>query len=332
MNLGKLDSILANQPKYRIKQVFQGVFGSLIDDWSAISNLPLDLRQDLAKQCSLDVNATLNLTESQDSQKVLITLSDGSKIESVLLRHADSRNTVCVSSQVGCPMGCRFCATGKMGFKRNLSKFEIIEQVLFFARELKAENQRVTNVVFMGMGEPLLNYDEVFGAIEILNSPDAFNIGARKISISTCGIIDGIKKITRQDLQINLAISLHAADDELRSSLMPVNKQYSLTELLAVVKAYLKKHSRKVMFEYLLIDGVNDRKIDAQRLAKIMKNKLFVVNLIPYNPTGEFQPSSHLAISNFKKVLISSGVNVTQRYTFGQDIGASCGQLATAGK
>lgn len=328
MNLEKLEIILANQPKYRIKQVYQAIFSNLIDDWAKISNLPLDLRKELSKNCDLKINGEVLISKDKGSQKALITLSDDLKIETVLLSHSDRRNTVCVSSQVGCPLGCRFCATGQMGFKRDLSYFEIIEQVLFFARQLSLKKERVSNVVFMGMGEPFLNYDAVLKSIRILNDPDGFNIGARKISISTCGIIEGIQKLARENLQINLAISLHAPNDELRSSLMPINKQYPLNKLLAAVKDYVKVNSRKVMFEYLMIDKVNDSPVHAVELARLLKNKLFMVNLIPYNPTGKFKPSSGAAIKSFKQVLIKNKVNVTQRYTFGHDINASCGQLA----
>lgn len=329
MNLEKLETILANQPQYRIKQVYQAIFNNLIDDWTKISSLPLNLRQEFSKNCDLKIEGEIFMAKDKRSQKALITLTDGLKIETVLLKHGDDRLTVCVSSQVGCPLGCQFCATGEMGFKRDLSYLEIIEQILFFDRGLKKENKKVTNVVFMGMGEPFLNYDAVLQAIRILNDADYFNIGARRISISTCGIIEGIEKLTKENLQVNLAISFHASNDELRTKLMPVNKQYPLKKLLSAVKNYTNITSRKVMFEYLMISGVNDSTSCAEELAKLLKDKLFMVNLIPYNPTGKFKPSSSLAIKSFKQVLIKNGINVTQRFSFGQDINASCGQLAT---
>lgn len=330
MNLKKLEKIIANQPKYRIKQIYQAIFNNLINDWTKISNLPLALREELSKDCDLKIEGEVFIAKDEESQKALITLNDGLKVETVLLKHSDGRNTVCVSSQVGCPLGCQFCATGQMGFKRDLTYLEIIEQILFFARSLKEKNEKVTNIVFMGMGEPFLNYDVVITAIKILNDPDYFNIGARRISISTCGIIEGIEKLTKEKLQVNLAISFHAPNDKLRSELMPINKQYPLKKLLAAVKKYAEISSRKVMFEYLMIDGVNDSPSHAKELAGLLKNKLFMVNLIPYNPTGKFKPSTGATIKAFKEVLMKHGVNVTQRYSFGQDINASCGQLATA--
>ncbi|MFA6255387.1 MAG: 23S rRNA (adenine(2503)-C(2))-methyltransferase RlmN [Patescibacteria group bacterium] len=329
MNLENLETILASEPKYRIKQIDQAIFVNLIDDWSKISNLPLALREKLAVGCDLKISGQNFIAKDENTQKALITLSDGLKIETVLLGHRDGRSTICVSSQVGCPLGCLFCATGQMGFKRNLKAWEIIEQVLFFARLLKKENKKITNVVFMGMGEPFLNYDEVLKAIRMINNPAYFNIGSRKISISTCGIIEGIKKLAGENLQVNLAISLHAPNDKLRSQLMPINKNYPLKELLPVIDDYVKKTSRQVMFEYLMIKDVNDSLAQAKELAALLKNKLYLVNLITYNPTGKFKPTSGSVIQAFKKELEKNGVKVTQRYNFGQDIAAACGQLAT---
>ena len=197
------------------------------------------------------------VSKKEDSVKAKITLKDGLEIETVLMRHRDGRNTVCVSSQVGCPLGCLFCATGKMGFKRNLTAEEILEQVIFFARFLKLEDGRVTNVTFMGMGEPFLNYDNVLNAIKILNDAKYFNIGVRSLSISTAGIIEGIKKLSDESLHVNLAISLHAPSDNLRKSLMPIDKKYPLPDVLVAVDEYIEKTKRKVMFEYVLIKGVN---------------------------------------------------------------------------
>ena len=331
MNLKNLDSVLSGEPKYRLRQARQAIYADLISDWQENTTLPLGLREKLDRECPLGLKATLYGSKKSESLKILLELEDGEKVESVLLKHADGRRTVCVSSQVGCPLGCRFCATGGLGFKRNLESGEIIAQVLFFERYLHREetaHDRVTNVVFMGMGEPFLNYDNVMAAIRTLNDKEAFNIGARKISISTCGIIEGIEKLTREELQVNLAISLHAPSDGLRSELMPVNKRYPLAELMKTVARYVSMKSRDVMFEYLMIKGINDREEDALALAGLMKNSLYVVNLIRYNPTGVFQPSGAAEITRFKQILTEHGVNVTQRYSFGQDIDAACGQLA----
>lgn len=332
MNLENIKLILEGQPKFRYKQVYQAIYNDLIGDWMENSTLPLSLREELNQECPLEIQAELFGSEKSETQKALLTLADNNKVETVLMRHEDGRCTVCVSSQVGCPLGCAFCATGKLGFKRNLTVDEIISQVLFFARLLKKENIRVSNVVFMGMGEPFLNYDNVMAAIKILNDKDIFNIGARHISISTNGVIEGINKFIKEDLQINLAISLHAPNDNLRAQLMPIDRKYPLPRLMGAIEKYVKLKSRQVMFEYLLIDGINDQDEHARELAVLMKNPLYTVNLIRYNPTGSFEPSSAARIKKFKNLLLREGIKVTQRYSFGQDISAACGQLAARSK
>ncbi|PIP23999.1 MAG: 23S rRNA (adenine(2503)-C(2))-methyltransferase RlmN [Candidatus Nealsonbacteria bacterium CG_4_10_14_0_2_um_filter_38_17] len=332
-----LEKFLENEPKYRLKQVKQAIFVDLIENWNKATNLPKDLRQKLNDKFPLQKEfKTEKIFEAKNRQtiKVLFNLNDGQKIESVLMRHKDGRRTVCVSSQVGCAMGCIFCATGQQGFKRNLSSSEIVEQVLFFARLLKKEGKKITNIVFMGMGEPFLNYDNVLEAVRILNDKDGFNLGARNISISTCGIVEGIEKLANEKLQLNLAISLHAPNDKLRSSLMPINKIYSLKKVLTSVHGYIKKTNRKVMFEYLLIDEVNDSQKEAKELARIMEKPLYLVNLISFNPVGhsKFKPSTNQKIKRFKNILEKADINVTQRYRFGQDIDAACGQLSGQSK
>ncbi|RJQ35123.1 23S rRNA (adenine(2503)-C(2))-methyltransferase RlmN [Candidatus Parcubacteria bacterium] len=330
MNLDNLYKTLANQPKYRVQQVKEAIFGKLIADWSEASNLPKELKETLNKECPLEIKGKFFSSEETEASKALITLSDGLQIETVLLAHKDGRFTVCVSTQVGCPLGCKFCATGKMGLLRNLEYGEMIDQVLFFSRYLKDENTRVSNVVFMGMGEPFLNYDNVIKAIKYLN--EDLKIGARKISISTSGVIPGIKRLADEDLQLNLAISLHAPNDKLRSELMPINKGFPLTKLLPAVDAYIRKTGRQVMFEYLLIRGVNDQPQHAAELAELMKKPLYIVNLISYNPTDAFKASRSIDVRKFKEILERQGIVVTQRYSFGQDINAACGQLATKSK
>jgi len=334
MNISKLKDILKNEPKYRLKQAEGAVFKDLISDWSEAIYLPPKLREVLGKECPLEIKGEVAGLD-EGVLKALITLDDGLKIESVLMSHEGGRSTVCVSSQVGCSMKCDFCATGAMGFTRNLTSDEIVGQVLFFAHYLNAHGgERVTNVVFMGMGEPFLNYDNVLFAVRALNDKDGLNIGARKISISTSGVIEGIKRLTKEGLQVNLAISLHAPYDELRSKLMPVNIKYPLKEVLSAVDDYINKTSRQVMFEYIMLKGVNDSKEDAERLAKLMSKPLYFVNLITYNPTGKegMSPSSHNAVRKFKEVLEKAGVPVSQRYHFGGEINAACGQLATENK
>ncbi|MDD5265431.1 MAG: 23S rRNA (adenine(2503)-C(2))-methyltransferase RlmN [Candidatus Bipolaricaulis sp.] len=330
MNIEKLAKVLEALPKYRVKQAKEAIFKNLIPDWNKASFLPLALRQELNEKCPLDIKAEALVSKNKDSVKARITLEDGLLIESVLMRHKDGRNTVCVSSQVGCPLGCGFCATGLAGFKRNLTPMEIVEQVIFFARYLKRGGKKVTNVTFMGMGEPFLNYDNVLKACRIINSKDKLGIGARNISISTAGIIEGIEKFAKEGTQINLAISLHAPNNELRSRLMPINKRYHLERVLDAVDSYIKKTKRQVMFEYLLIKDVNDTDANAKDLARIMRNPLYYVNLILYNPTmgNSFRPSTTERVKKFKEILKKNKIVFSQRFRFGQDIKAACGQFA----
>ena len=342
--------ILKNEPKFRLLQVKQAVFCDLIENWSEARALPKSLQEKLQKEMMLDIKAKIFESDDKQTIKALIELSDGLKIESVLMRYGD-RNTICVSSQVGCPLNCSFCATGKLGFKRNLEVGEIVEQVLLFERYLRKEKQRVSNVVFMGMGEPFLNYNNVIQAIRILNDKEGLNIGARKISISTAGIVEGIKKFSQEDFGahpvrnlaracapkgpmgraisngVNLAISLHASNDKFRKKLMPIAEKYSIAEILEAVDDYIEITNRKVMFEYIMIKDVNDSGERAQELAKLLNKKLYMVNLISYNPTGIFKASSAATIKKFKEILEKQGIEVTQRYKFGKGIKAACGQL-----
>ena len=331
MDLTNLEKALKGEPDFRLKQIKRAIFKDLVNDWDKIMVLPLTLRQKLNQELSLEIKAEVFTSNDNKTIKALIDLKDGLKTETVLMRYSD-RNTACLSSMVGCPLACEFCATGKMGFKRNLTIGEIIEQVLFFNRFLKNENQKVNSIVFMGMGEPFLNYDNVLGAIRILNDEDYFNIGARHISISTVGIIEGIEKLAKESLQVNLAISLHAPNEKLRSKIMPINKKYPLIEVLRTVEDYMKATHRKIMFEYVMIKDVNDSLENANELAILLsglKSSIFMVNLISYNPTGIFKASSSERIKNFKAVLEKSNIEVVQRYKFGVSIKAACGQLAS---
>lgn len=330
VNLKKLEKILADQPVYRAKQAKEAVFRLLIDDWEQVRGLPKGLRAVLAKECSLAINAKIFSSAAGDSIKAIITFNDGLKAETVLMRH-QNRNTVCVSSQIGCPMGCLFCATGKMEFKRNLSADEIIEQILLVARILKKENQRINNVVFMGMGEPFLNYDNVMAAIRTINDDKGLNIGSRRISISTVGVTEGIEKLIDEPLQVNLAISLHAPNDKLRSKIVPANTRCPINDIIKAVLRYVKNTNRRVMFEYIMIDGINDSDGCAHELAALIKDrlslKLAFVNLIRYNPTGVFKPSAPERIKKFKEILEAEHIEVTEHYRFGREIKAACGQL-----
>jgi len=331
MDLSRLSTVLKDGPKYRYKQVQKAVYQDLIEDWQEATSLPAELRNTLAEDCPLEIRAEIFISP-KGASKTLFTLSDGLKIEAVLIEHKDGRRTVCVSSQVGCPLGCLFCATGRIGFKRNLSREEIVEQVLFFARYLKRRDAQISNVVFMGMGEPFLNYDNVIGAIRFLNSSETMNLGARRFSISTAGITHGIHKLAKENLEVNLALSLHSADNALRSRIMPINKKYPLDKVLAAVRDYISLTRRRVMFEYVMIKDLNDSIEDARRLAALLKGYLGFINLIAYNETDMFKPSPADRIKKFKEILEGSRLTVIERHRFGENIDAACGQLAAKGK
>ncbi|OGF25973.1 23S rRNA (adenine(2503)-C(2))-methyltransferase [Candidatus Falkowbacteria bacterium RIFOXYB2_FULL_47_14] len=330
MDLYKLQTILKGEPPYRFKQARKAVFSDLAEDWSEVTSLPLGLREKLNADCPLRIEGKISGSKNSRTQKALISFDEGQGIETVLMRHGDGRRTLCVSSQIGCPIACAFCATGQMGFKRNLSVSEIIDQYLFFARHLKKEpgSPKITNIVFMGMGEPFLNYDNLLSSIKIINDPETIGLGARHISVSTVGIIDKIRRFAKENIQANLAVSLHAPDDGLRSRLIPINRKYPIRNILAAVDYYIDKTSRRVMFEYMLIKGVNDSPAEARQLAIIMRKPLYLVNLINYNPTGEFRPAEREAAEKFKIILKKEKVAVTERASFGIDIEAACGQLA----
>jgi len=330
MDWTRIREALADEPAYRIRQVKKALFVDLVENWEEVTVLPKALREKLATQYPLNISAKTLVSEDDATVKALITLSDGKHIESVLMRHGSGRNTVCVSSLVGCPMGCTFCATASMGMIRKLTADEIVLQVLFFARLLKLEKARVGSVVYMGMGEPFLNYEAVMDSVRMLNDPEMFGIGARHISISTCGILEGIQRLAQEDLPVNLAVSLHASNDGVRSEIMPIGRTYTIEKLMEVIDGYIQATNRKVMFEYLLVDGVNDIDDHAIELGKILKGKLCMVNLISYNPTGKYTATSEKQINHFKSLLRKAGVEASIRYRFGRDIEGACGQLAVA--
>jgi 23S rRNA (adenine2503-C2)-methyltransferase len=329
MDLSRLKEVLKNEPKFRYKQVYEAVYKRFVSSWQEAGNIPKNLVEKLEEECPLDIKA--DILESRDKKTIKAAIYFNSDVIETVLMRRKKRNTVCVSTQVGCHMGCDFCATGRQGLTRNLSYLEIVQQVLLFSRYLKDKEERVTNVVFMGMGEPMSNYEEVMKAVRFLNDPDFFNIGARKISISTVGIIEGIKKLAKEDLQVNLAMSLNGAGDALRSSLMPINNRYNISKTLDALAYYIEKTNREVMLEYVMLAGVNDSPSQAHKLADLAKDKLgkhFKVNLIEFNPTQGYKGSSPQQINNFREALEGKGVKVIQRYKFGRDIKAACGQLA----
>jgi len=333
------------EPRFRADQLWHWLYGSLADDFAAMGNLPGPLRERLVAETDLELLVPVVAQESATGQtrKVLFRLRDGNVIESVLMVY-DERRTACISTQVGCGIGCLFCATGQDGLARNLSAGEIVAQVLHFAREIQqAEIERanvmglsaglqghpVTNIVLMGMGEPLANYEATWQAIETLADARGYNLGARRITLSTVGLVPGIRRLADEGLPINLAVSLHAPNDELRNRLVPVNKRYPLGELMAAVREYAQKTKRRVTFEYALIAGVNDAVQHAQELAALLRGLLCHVNLIPLNPTPgtELQPSPREQVDLFRDVLADGGIPTTVRVRRGISIEAGCGQL-----
>ncbi len=319
------------QPSYRAKQLWQGLYQQLWSRPEDFSTFPKELRQKLADKFSFTNLPEAERLHSKDGQttKVLFVLPDGQPIETVLMRYKE-RNTLCISTQAGCAMGCVFCATGQMGFRRNLTSGEIVGQVLFFARQLKAEGERVTNVVLMGMGEPFHNYEATLAAIDRLGHPDGFNMGARRFPISTVGLIPAIKRFTAEKRQIGLAISLHATQDELRTSMLPVNQRYPIKDLIQACRDYVETTGRRITFEWALIQNVNDGPDEARRLAELLAGLNCHVNVIPLNPTRGYsgERSTRERVSAFRDILESHGISCTVRVRRGIDIQAGCGQLA----
>lgn len=320
------------EPAYRAKQIWQMVYKQLAASPSDFSNLSKELRQKLDETWCFEPLRVEKDLKSADGQtnKLLFRLWDDRFIESVLMRYRE-RNTICISTQVGCPMNCAFCATGQMGFIRNLSAGEITAQILFFARMLKSEGMKLTNIVVMGMGEPFYNYDAVMKAIGIINDPDGMNFGERRITISTVGIIPRIEQFTSARRQINLAVSLHAPTNTIRDRIIPANKKYPLDQLLEACRNYTEKTGRRITFEYALIHGLNDNYENAVALSKRLKGMLCHVNLIPLNSTSKFEGSgsNHDRVSSFKSVLDRNGIPCSVRLKRGIDIGAGCGQLVS---
>lgn len=322
------------EPTYRTDQLYKWLYSSLARDFTHMYNLPQGLRNRLEQTADICRLIPLQEVPSPDesTRKLLFGLSDGETIETVLMLY-DSRKTVCLSTQVGCALGCDFCATGQRGFTRNLTVGEMVEQVLHFARGLKERGQRITNIVFMGMGEPFMNYEATWQTIETLTDSRGCNLGARRITISTVGIVPGIERLSRESLHIGLAVSLHAPDDSLRDTLVPINRRYPLRELIAACQGYVNRTGRRVTFEYALAQSVNDSRQQATRLASLLNGLHCHVNLIPLNaiPNSPWQASSKERVRVFQQELSRFGVNSTVRLRKGIEIEAGCGQLRSRG-
>lgn len=320
------------QPKYRAEQIWTAIYKTFRTSPEEITTLPKDFREKLDQVFSFQALNPVREIQSADqlTTKTLFRLQDGNLIEAVLMFYED-RRTLCISSQSGCGIGCSFCATGQMGFRRNLSSGEIVAQVLYYARYLDEMDENVTNVVVMGMGEPFQNYDNVISALNRLNDPKALGLGARRFTISTVGLVPKIIQFADEGYQYNLAISLHTVDDELRSRLIPINNKYSVNNLISACRYYVRKTSRRVTFEYALIQGVNDSTEDAIALANKLRGMICHVNVIQLNPTKEFneQGSSTERAKSFCATLEANNIPCTIRLRRGIEIQAGCGQLAT---
>ncbi|MBS1252636.1 MAG: putative dual-specificity RNA methyltransferase RlmN [Anaerolineales bacterium] len=343
------------EPRYRADQIWEWLYLHLVDSFDQMTNLSLELRDQLSEIAVIHTIEPIAETDSQETpaRKTLFQLEDGDGIEAVLMHYHSrdpdyssktageplgtdasqdrARHTACISTQVGCAMGCVFCATGQMGLLRQMSAGEVIEQVVYLARELQYEGKRLTNLVFMGMGEPLANWPATSQAIETLNDADGFNMGARRMTVSTVGLPPGIRKLAQAGIQVRLAVSLHAPNDELRNQLVPINAQHPLSEVMDACREHLGSTSRRLTFEYVMIDHVNDFPKHAKELASLIEGLLCHVNLIPLNPTAgsDMRPSSYGRCVAFRGILQQHGIPTTLRGRRGTDVQAGCGQLRT---
>lgn len=320
-------SSAGGQP-YRARQIFRWLYKTAVKSFDGMIDVPAAIRQSLDSEFCISFHDILDLKRSlsDGTAKYLFRLDDGNTIETVLLPERE-RNTVCLSSQAGCKFACDFCASAPFGFIRNLSCSEILDEVLFIKNASPGIN--ITNLVFMGIGEPLDNYDNVLRAVRIFNDKDAFNIGARKITISTCGVVPGIERLAKEGLQIELSVSLHSANDGVRSRLLPINRRYGLKCLMEACRSYISATNRIITFEYLLLKGVNSAKKDAMDLIRLLKGIKCRVNAISYNkiPGKSYEEPAEPDIKIFMKMLKDGGVNATHRKPKGDDIDAGCGQL-----
>ena len=327
-NLGELQKIveILGEKKYRAEQIFNWIYKENVTSFDDMANLPLSLREKLKENYDLHIFKIITKQESKDgTKKYLFDVLDGNAIESVLMQYKHGY-TICVSSQIGCKMGCKFCASTGVKFARNLEAGEIVEQLQAVERDAGV---KISNVVFMGIGEPLDNFDNVLKAITLINNQKGINIGARHISISTSGIVPKIYEIADKDMQCTLSISLHSASNEKRSAMMPINNAYNIEELIKACKYYIEKTNRRISFEYALAKENNDNLDDARELVKLLKGMLCHVNLIPINKidNGKFSKSTNENIMKFRDYLNSQGIVATIRRELGSDIDAACGQL-----
>lgn len=311
------------EKKFKASQVFEWLYKHKERDINNFSNLKKELRDRLIQDFNTDFIKVCKCEKGEGVRKYLFSLNDGEHIEAVLMEHAYGRS-VCVSSQVGCNMGCKFCESGRLKKVRNLETFEMVEQIMLIEEDI---NERIDSVVIMGIGEPFDNYDNVINFIKIINHNKGLGIGARHITVSTCGIVPKIEEFSKLDLQVNLALSLHAPNNEIRSKIMPIDKVYNISQVMDSIRQYIDKTNRRVTIEYVMLNMVNDSVENANELADLLRGLNVYVNLIPYNETNNLEFTKSKRIKEFKDTLLKRGINVTVRKEFGGSISAACGQL-----
>ena len=311
--------------KFHADQMFSWLYEKDIDSYDEVTNIKKELLAEINKVYSIEKLNIVRVERDVDVSKYLFELADGEHIEAVLMRH-DYGNSVCVSSEVGCNMGCRFCESGRRKKVRNLETYEMVLQILQISRDL---GERISHVVVMGIGEPFDNYDNVINFLKIINHPKGLAIGARHITVSTCGLVPKIEEFSKLDLQFNLAVSLHGPTNEVRDQIMPINKAYPIEKLMSALKKYYNRTNRRITFEYVMLDGINDTVECANKLSELVKDLNCYVNLIPYNETHniKFKRSSTIQIMRFYDILKKNKISVTIRREFGGNISAACGQL-----
>lgn len=330
LTLAELADELVPLPKFRAKQIAAQIYKRGAKTFDEMNDLPKTLRAELKTRYEVKIGDLLKRLDSRDglTTKFLLGLSDGAAVEVVLMRH-DYGNSVCISAQVGCQMGCKFCASTLKGLERNLTVAEMLGEIFFAEEFLRGEGQKLDSVVVMGTGEPLMNYDALIKMLRLLHEDYCLGMSYRKVTISTCGVVPAIKKLRDEKIPVTLSISLHAPDDKLRSALMPINSAFGLKSLLAAGNDYAQITGRRVTYEYILLGGVNDTEEHARQLAKILGGQLANVNLIPFNPVSErtFNPPTNTAVKKFFHFLNSHGIGATVRKEMGADVNAACGQL-----
>lgn len=335
LTLAELEAELASLPKFRAKQIAAQIYKHGVKNFDDMNNLPKTLRAELKARYEIKIADLVKRLDSRDglTTKFLLAFADGAAVEVVLMRH-DYGNSVCISSQVGCQMGCKFCASTLKGLERNLTAAEMLGEIFFAEEFLRGEGQKLDSVVVMGTGEPLMNYDALIKMLRLLHEDYCLGMSYRKITISTCGVVPAIKKLRDENIPVTLSISLHAPDDKLRSALMPINSAFGLTGLLNAGNDYAQTTGRRVTYEYILLGGVNDTAEHARRLAKILSGQLANVNLIPFNPVDErsFAPPTNAAVKKFFHFLNTHGIGATVRKEMGADVNAACGQLRAKSK